>query len=256
MLERGIFVEMKKYIINIGICIAAILLYLGTGLIFSLFIHDNVAITALTDIIVSIMGAIYYRKIVYRKDRSVNSNKNTWFNLIWITMIIWIITQVTVTWYYNTFGDNLLDNYNATMIGNRELYIFLTLLFAPVLEEILMRGVVYSTLKNICKPWIAALISAFIFAIMHGTMVHLVIGIVCGIYFLLSYEYTGKLRYAILSHMVYNFLSIGFSTISIPEWFFTPWFVIVSNIVLIVVFIKVALHFKKTKVKNDMVSDA
>lgn len=255
MLERGIFTEMKKYITNIGICVAAIVLYLGTGLILSLFIHDSVAITALTDIIVSIMGAVYYRKFVYKKDRSVKSDKNTWFNLVWITMIIWIITQVTVTWYYNTFGDSLLDNYNATVTENEELYIILTLFFAPVLEEILMRGVVYPTLKNICKPWIATLISAFVFAIMHGTIVHLVVGMVCGIYFLLSYEYTGKLRYAILSHMVYNFLSIGFSGLSIPEWFFTPWFVIVSNIVLIAMFIKVALYLKETKVKKDMVAD-
>lgn len=254
MLERGTFTEMKKYIINIGICIAAILIYLGTGLILSLFIRDSVAITALTDIIVSIIGIVYYRKFISKENRSVKSDKNAWFNLLWFTMIIWIITQVTVTWYYNTFGDSMLDNYNASISSNEALYILLTIFFAPVLEEILMRGIVYPTLKNICKPWIAAIISSYVFAIMHGTIVHSLVGIICGISFLLAYEYTGKLRYAILNHMSYNFFSIVFTSLSVPNWFFSPWFVITSNTALIVVFVKVGLYLKQRKLTNSSTS--
>ena len=242
---------MKKYITNIGICVTSILSYLGIGIVLSLFIQDNILLTTIADIIISILGSIYYKKFIYKKDRSVKSDKNTWFNVLWITIIIWIVTQITVTWYYNTFGDILLDNRNNTISNNTMLYIVLTLFMAPITEEILIRGIVYSSLKKICKTWIAAFISAFIFAILHGTVVHLIIGIYCGLYFLFVYEYTGKLRYAILSHMIYNFLSIGFSDLRFPDWVFTSWFVIISNIALIIIFIKVSLYLAQRKVAND-----
>ena len=156
-----------------------------------------------------------------------------------------------VTWYYNTFGDRLLDNYNANVIENASAYIILTLFLAPMAEEILMRGIVYPTLKNICRPWIAAAISSFVFAVLHGTAVHLLIGMYCGFYFIYIYEYTGKLRYSIWGHMFYNILSVFFSNLAVPDWCFTAGFVTIANIALIMVFIKF-MPYSKQKEKDDV----
>lgn len=236
---------MKKYIINIGICVTSIALYLAIGLTISIFISDSVFLTTITDIIISIVGLTYYRKKICPNNQSVKSDKNTWLYLIEITFGLWIITQITITWYYNTFGDRLLDVHNSTISISPTIYLFLTLVFAPIAEEVLIRGIVYPTLKNICKPWIATLISSFIFSFLHGTVVHLFTGIYCGIYFVFVYEYTGKLRYAILAHMIYNSMSLLLSGINIPKWCFTTGFVLVSNIILIAIFTKFSSHLNK-----------
>lgn len=237
---------MNKYVKNIGISLSSVVIYLLVGMILSRFISNSILMTIIDDIIVSVLGGIYYRKYIYRKERTVKSNKDTWFNLLWITIALWIITQITVTWYYCHFGDQLLDKYNTTKIGSPTLYVCLTLIFAPVAEEILIRGVMYPSLKFICKPWIAALISSAVFSILHGTIVHLIVGMYCGIFFLFVFEYTGKLRYSVLAHIIYNILSLGFTNLMLPQWFFTTAFVIISNILVIVAMVLFALHLRKT----------
>lgn len=240
---------LKKYTSGIGICIISILLYLGIGMFFSLFISDSVTLTIITDILISILGVIYYRKSVRTQKihECTRLDNNLFWKLFGIVFVVWTITQVTVTWYYNSFGDKFLDRYNSNISKNVLFYLFLTLLFAPASEEILMRGVIYPTLKKICRPYIAALLSSIIFAAMHGTIVHMIIGIYCGIFFVLIYEYTGHIRYSILVHMIYNTLSVFFGTLKLPGFFFTSWFVIMSNCTLIISFIVTAFYFKHSK---------
>ena len=57
---------------------------------------------------------------------------------------------------------------------------------------------------------------AVLFALFHGTLVHIVIGIVCGILIAVVYEYTGDIKCNILLHVFYNSLSIFLGGIVLP----------------------------------------
>ena len=229
----------NKIIRSIGICVLPIIIYLAIGAILSVFISEPVVTTLIADVILAALASFYYIKFIRENMDSDNGNvkfKKDWFHLFLITMGLWLITQITVVWYYTTFGDPLLDNYNAARNGNLILYLLLTLFIAPVAEELLIRGIMFPSLKQICKPAVAAILSSVVFSMLHGTIVHMIVCMYCGLFFTLVFEYTGKLRFPIFTHILYNTFTIAFSDISLPAWFFKTPFILVCNMGVILVF--------------------
>ncbi|OAM30226.1 hypothetical protein A7Q01_08660 [Eikenella sp. NML96-A-049] len=88
------------------------------------------------------------------------------------------------------------------------------LLFAPILEELLLRGIFFQSfgsVENRTKRWLLLLLSAFIFGSLHSPPVHydfllyFTIGLVLGA----AYLHTRDLKYPILIHMVNNTLGLA-----------------------------------------------
>ena len=77
--------------------------------------------------------------------------------------------------------------------------------FAPVLEELLFRGVLYGTLRLRLGPWPATLVSAALFALAHG---YGVVGFVSvfgsGVLWAIAYERTRSLLPGMLAHAASN----------------------------------------------------
>lgn len=82
-------------------------------------------------------------------------------------------------------------------------------LSAPLLEEVLMRGVIYGRLREEIKnPRTAMLFSALIFGLFHGNVVQGIYAFVLGLFFALLFEVYDSLLPAILAHMAANLTSI------------------------------------------------
>ena len=88
------------------------------------------------------------------------------------------------------------------------------LLFAPVLEELLLRGIFFQSFGSIAnrgKRWLLLVLSAFVFGSLHGLPVHydfllyFAMGLVLGA----AYLHTKDLKYPILIHMVNNALGLA-----------------------------------------------
>lgn len=78
---------------------------------------------------------------------------------------------------------------------------------APVIEELLMRGLLLKWLKGI-MPWgLALVLSAGVFAILHFNLTQGLSALVCGLALGGLYLYTGSLPCCILAHAGYNILS-------------------------------------------------
>ena len=77
----------------------------------------------------------------------------------------------------------------------------------PVMEEILMRGVVLGGLKNSYGTVAALLISAVLFACLHFNMVQTLSAFVCGIVLGLLYIRTNSLFCCMIAHSGYNLIS-------------------------------------------------
>ena len=81
-------------------------------------------------------------------------------------------------------------------------------IFCPVLEEIGLRGILLGgLLKSRCRPWLAILITAVVFALLHGWGVHLVTSFVFALIVGWLYWRTGSIILCMIDHVVNNSLS-------------------------------------------------
>jgi membrane protease YdiL (CAAX protease family) len=80
-----------------------------------------------------------------------------------------------------------------------------TVVLAPVFEELIFRGLLYGTLRVRLGPWLAALVSAAIFAFAHGYGAAGFVSVfVSGVLWAWAYERTGSLLPSMAAHVANN----------------------------------------------------
>ena len=80
-------------------------------------------------------------------------------------------------------------------------------IFGPIAEELLFRGIIHNSIKKICNPYVAIVLSGLIFGIWHGEFVQSVYTTFFGIALAVVYEYSGSLWVPIGMHILNNFTS-------------------------------------------------
>lgn len=92
--------------------------------------------------------------------------------------------------------------------------LLLSLLIAPVFEELLFRKGLYSLLRQRFSQIVSALLVTILFALLHGYAIQGFCScLVAGAIFLFLYLHTGHLRYSILAHMACNFAAFLLNTL-------------------------------------------
>jgi membrane protease YdiL (CAAX protease family) len=91
----------------------------------------------------------------------------------------------------------------AKMPGLRTSYTIIAIAFAPFAEEYLFRGLLFRALDREWGGWRAVVGSAAFFAIYHGPLSWLPVGLL-GIANALLFKKTGRLEAAVLLHLIYN----------------------------------------------------
>lgn len=134
--------------------------------------------------------------------RSVISAKHVILFLCFF-FFVWYVSQcfaMALSQYDVAYSD-----YSNVISGSILPYIVLTCFIAPISEEMLYRGVVFSFLFK-RSIWGAYAVSALLFALSHGTFTHLPVAIACGLLFCYVYSVTGNIVYNILLHVASNVL--------------------------------------------------
>ena len=80
-------------------------------------------------------------------------------------------------------------------------------IFGPIAEELLFRGIIYNSIKKVCNPYVAIVLSGLMFGIWHGEFVQTVYTTFFGIALAVVYEYSGSLWVPIGMHILNNFTS-------------------------------------------------
>ena len=81
-------------------------------------------------------------------------------------------------------------------------------IFGPIMEEICFRGLILDgLLKTRCRPWLAILISALLFALLHGLGANFVTALLFGILVGWLYWRTGSIIPGIIIHITNNSLT-------------------------------------------------
>lgn len=91
-----------------------------------------------------------------------------------------------------------------------------TVILAPFAEEIVYRGILYGHLRRGLPSIAAALVSATLFGLAHGTAIWFVYTFCLGMLFAYMVEKTGSILPSMLSHVVFNFVG---QIDLFPSWF-------------------------------------
>jgi uncharacterized protein len=98
-------------------------------------------------------------------------------------------------------------------LEDRLLLIGTALLIAPVAEELIFRGYIFGVLCRYVGKWWALVISALVFAAIHGHIPSLAGLFALAITLTLVYQGTGSLWAAILMHSLFNAITVVFTLV-------------------------------------------
>lgn len=87
--------------------------------------------------------------------------------------------------------------------------LFLAGFAAPLGEELLFRGVLYSFLRERWGVWLSVLVSSFLFGLIHGNIAVGLTGFLLGIVAAIVFECSKSLWTAVIVHSINNSLKIG-----------------------------------------------
>ncbi len=190
--------------------------------------------------------------LLYSKSKKISYNAiKLDFKLKWYTYLLMIgigVISLFGIQYFISAINNLLKvmHYpveeelpiiNPTGVGTYFLALFLLAVIPAIEEELIFRGIIFNGLRSRFKDYQAILISAVLFALMHGNLQQFVYPIFLGIILAWVVMRTGSLVSSILVHMINNALVVTFAFIKnltgwelafINKW----WFYIVAVLIL------------------------
>lgn len=125
------------------------------------------------------------------------------------TVIWWWTGQVLVSWLRQAQPTLEPVAYNqAITVATVAQVLALSLIVAPIAEELLMRGIAYSALRRYLGVVASSIIAAVVFGLIHGNGLQIIVTIPLGIIAAFIVEVSGSVIAAILAHLVFNTLSV------------------------------------------------
>lgn len=142
------------------------------------------------------------------------SSRSFWLITGIALILCWITGQTTAAWAYESFGSASYDqSVQIQTETSLVLMLALALVFAPIGEEALMRGIAYPMMRRLFPPVAAALITSTVFAMIHGNLVQIAVALPLGVLLAFVYERTQRLWHVILLHAGFNAAAL-----LIPAW--------------------------------------
>lgn len=198
-------------LINTAIIFTA---YLFGMILFSKLISDIIISTLIFNIILISIYIIYNKK----KGNEIKFTKLDNKNIILmgsIFLILILLSNNISAYILMNVKDNAFNSYANTLTNSNTILVIISaLIISPIAEEIFFRGIIFKYLKKDFSFIFATIISVSCFALMHGTIIHIVPAVIMGTLFCEIYEYTKDIKYNIFFHMLYNILIMSIGAIS------------------------------------------
>lgn len=142
--------------------------------------------------------------------------------------------------------------------GMYKWYVLRTCVTAPVMEELGCRWLVFGKARRSTGFWPAALLSAAVFSLIHIEKdPALAVAVIPGaLLHCLAYELTGKLRYCVIGHMIFNVLCLPVAPwvtvewanrlVGVPEEIGAPVLIAVTVIIILLCAFRKKLFYKNS----------
>lgn len=222
----------NKYIRPFVTCAVAVGSYFLLAFIAISFIPNVLLSTIVSDGLFAVLLFLYYKYSVH--DKKVRYGFSGHLLLFVLLIFVWLFAQITFVYINKNTDGGIYESYKLLSDSDSWLYVLLSVIVAPITEELLMRGIVFNELKKVFPIGVAYLLSSLAFAIMHGTIAHLFLSFVSGLLFAIAYEYTGKIISPIIYHSVFNLLSILGTGIGLPDILFEPAVFVTIDVFIII----------------------
>lgn len=146
--------------------------------------------------------------------------------LFWILPLA-VATCLGLNLLCSLIPDSLAASYEETaqlMYSSRlDIMILATVVFGPMVEETVFRGLMYGRLRELMGFWPAALLSAFLFGLFHMNFVQFVYAGLMGLVLVFVYERYQSLWASILMHAAANAFSCILQYIETPVSVYYTW---------------------------------
>ncbi len=184
---------------------------------------SRVELIILADVLMVVLSAI----IIYA--RGGKFNKYTGMSKASVIQIVAALIAGAGIWYVsiNVLSDLLtgtqaLYEYNRHMntlaSASPILVLVLTVVIAPVTEEIMFRGALFNSLTRMANKPIAIIVTSIIFAAAHGDPVQMGYAFVLGVMLGLLRAESGQLLPCIALHFSFNLMNYFISGYFMPIW--------------------------------------
>ncbi len=181
-------------------------------------VAQTISLTALEA--VALIGGVYFfglrRKGFAWEAVGIRPTSINWYLIaILVTLIVIPLASLVTIAIYFAAGQSLenpqLDFLLPEGLSTIDAFVMLILagFIAPLGEELLFRGVIYTTLRERWGIWISVLLSSLLFAFIHGNIAVGITGFLLGIVAAVVFEFSGSLWTAVLVHSINNSLKIG-----------------------------------------------
>ena len=159
--------------------------------------------------------------------------RSTWWKVIYapaVVLVMWTFMRVLDFVGYNEWlgqfieGDGIQESVKLLQeTTDPTVFILMGVVAcigAPLSEEVVFRGYIYTAVKRMAGLPVAVILSGLLFGAVHMSLVALLPLTVLGIILALSYEYTGSLWAPIAIHFCFNAATVAVQTLLKfnPEW--------------------------------------
>lgn len=157
-----------------------------------------------------------------------------------------LITSVVIS--YIPWPESWMESYmaNSSVIDNSIMAWITAVIMAPVLEEIVFRGLMYTRLKKGLPVIAAAIITSLTFGVVHGTIIWAIYTFIFSLVLIWVFERFQSLAACILLHMAYNLSGMAMSLI--PE----DAGVVVIILLVVSIVVAVLMYKQIVKVTEDI----
>lgn len=144
--------------------------------------------------------------------RGKSLRRELWLNpapakvFFWGAVLAWCL-YLLVTLVMGLLPESWLENYGEASAGLEQtgaVAFLSTALVAPVVEEVIFRGLIYTRLQSAMPGWAAVALSAAIFGLCHGELLWFCYAYALGVIFAVVTRMTGSILPGMLMHVMFN----------------------------------------------------
>lgn len=136
------------------------------------------------------------------------------FTAIAVTPILYTAVSLVLSLLPEAWMEGY-DQASSALNQTGILMIVATVLLAPIVEEIIFRGLILTRLNRVLPGWLAVLLSALLFGVCHGQIVWMTYAFVLGVIFGVLALQAKSIWPSLCAHILFN--SIGQLAVYLPE---------------------------------------
>lgn len=122
------------------------------------------------------------------------------------------------------------ESSKGILAGSPVMMVLSVIIMAPLVEEIIFRGLVLSRLKKVMPTWLAVVLCSMVFGLMHGQLIWIVYTTLFGLLLAVVAENANSIWASVLLHMAFNL--VGSFVDYIPMSTGMMWIVMIVSIVV------------------------